>query len=201
MKPKKILLALICLILNFSPGYLFSDTPHKTAEKVHENVISFINDNEDLHKQDKESFIENIDSIMDPVVDFNRIARNVMGKYYKQANKSQRDKFFGIFRSTLLKTYTDTFVEFKDEEIRVLPKKEDSKKPNRSKVEVEIITDTKIYPATYDMYRNKEGEWKIINIVVNGVNLGLTFRNQFYSLSIKRNADIDLVIEEWVAAL
>ena len=51
------------------------------------------------------------------------------------------------------------------------------------------------------MYRNKEGEWKIINIVVNGVNLGLTFRNQFYSLSIKRNADIDLVIEEWVAAL
>ena len=66
--------------------------------------------------------------IMDPVVDFNRIARNVMGKYYKQANKSQRDKFFGVFRSTLLKTYTDTFVEFKDEEIRVLPKKEDSKK-------------------------------------------------------------------------
>ena len=63
------------------------------------------------------------------------------------------------------------------------------------------ITDTKVYPATYDMYRNKEGEWKIINIVVNGVNLGLTFRNQFYSLSIKRNADIDLVIEEWVAAL
>ena len=201
MKPKKTLIALICLILNFPPGYLFSDTPHKTAEKVHENVISFINDNEDLHKQDKEGFIENIDSIMDPVVDFNRIARNVMGKYYKQANKSQRDKFFGVFRSTLLKTYTDTFVEFKDEEIRVLPKKEDSKKPNRSKVEVEIITDTKVYPATYDMYRNKEGEWKIINIVVNGVNLGLTFRNQFYSLSIKRNADIDLVIEEWVAAL
>ena len=55
--------------------------------------------------------------------------------------------------------------------------------------------------ATTENYRNKEGEWKIINIVVNGVNLGLTFRNQFYSLSIKRNADIDLVIEEWVAAL
>ena len=51
------------------------------------------------------------------------------------------------------------------------------------------------------MYLTKNGTWKIINIVVNGVNLGLTFRNQFYSLSEKRNANIDLVIQEWVAAL
>ena len=124
-----------------------------------------------------------------------------MGKYYKQSSSAQREEFFQVFRSTLLTTYADTFVEFKDEKIKVLPPKTKPKKPNRSKVEVEIITATKVYPATYDMYLTKNGTWKIINIVVNGVNLGLTFRNQFYSLSEKRNANIDLVIQEWVAAL
>ena len=56
-------------------------------------------------------FIKNIDSIMDPVVDFRRIARNVMGKYYKQSSSAQREEFFQVFRSTLLTTYADTFVD------------------------------------------------------------------------------------------
>ncbi len=201
MKLKKILIVIIFTILSFSSNSLYSASSHQTAETVHKEVIEFIQTNEELYEQNKEQFIKNIDSIMDPVVDFRRIARNVMGKYYKQSSSAQREEFFQVFRSTLLTTYADTFVEFKDEKIKVLPPKTKPKKPNRSKVEVEIITATKVYPATYDMYLTKDGTWKIINIVVNGVNLGLTFRNQFYSLSEKRNANIDLVIQEWVAAL
>ena len=208
MKLKKILIAVIFLILNLSSGILYAVTPHETADKLHENVISFIRNNENLYKENKEEFINNIDVILDPVVDFRRIARGVMGKYYKQSTDSQRKEFFKVFRSTLLKTYTDTFVEFKNARIDVLPLVEDSSfgraklnNPNRGKVEVKIITETTVYPATYSMYRDKKGEWRITNIVVNGVNLGLTFRNQFYSLSEKRNANIDLVIKEWIAAL
>ena len=50
------------------------------------------------------------------------------------------------------------------------------------------------------MYLNDLGEWKLINIIINGVNLGITFRNQFYSLMKKEN-DLDKVIAEWVASI
>ena len=39
------------------------------------------------------------------------------------------------------------------------------------------------------------------NIVVNGINLGLTFRSQFYSLMEKNNNDISTVIDKWIASV
>ena len=51
------------------------------------------------------------------------------------------------------------------------------------------------------MYLNKQGQWKLINIVINGVNLGLTFRNQFYSLMEKEGNNLDVVIERWVTSI
>ena len=51
------------------------------------------------------------------------------------------------------------------------------------------------------MYLDKNNEWKIINIVVNGINLGLTFRSQFYSLMENNNNDISTVIDKWIVSL
>ena len=36
-----------------------------------------------------------------------------------------------------------------------------------------------------------------VNIVVNGVNLGLTFRNQFKALADKNDENIDAIISQW----
>ena len=45
---------------------------------------------------------------------------------------------------------------------------------------------------------NEDG-WKIINIIINGVNLGLTFRNQFQSLATFHNDDIEEILNNWVS--
>ena len=83
----------------------------------------------------------------------------------------------------------------------MLPKAKKSGNPNREKVYIEIITNTKDYPAVYNMRLNKKGEWKIINIIINGVNLGLTFRSQFYSLMKIQENDVDRVINNWIASI
>ena len=124
-----------------------------------------------------------------------------MGKYYKDANKTQIEKFNKVFKSTLLNSYSKTLAEFKDERIIVSKETKKSSKGNREKVFLQIFTSTKVYPATYDMYLNDQGKWKLINIVINGVNLGLTFRNQFYSLMKSESNDIDLVIEKWITSI
>ena len=48
---------------------------------------------------------------------------------------------------------------------------------------------------------NENGKWKLINIVINGVNLGLTFRNQFYSLMKTEDNDMDVVIDKWITSI
>ena len=109
--------------------------------------------------------------------------------------------FSEAFESSLLDTYASTLVEFKDEKINVLPPTGPSKSKTKARVSIEIVTSSSVYPGRYSMYLDQDGKWKIINIEINGMNLGLIFRNQFYSLMEKNQEDIDTVIQKWVASV
>ena len=180
---------------------VFAESSSEYVEKIHEDIVLVVRAKQGIYEENPEEFIKAISFALQPLVDFKRISRNVMGRYYKDANKEQIDKFNKVFKASLLETYSKTLAEFKDEEILVSSQGKKSPKGNREKVSLQIVTSTKIYPAVYDMYRNKQGQWKLINIVINGVNLGLTFRNQFYSLMEKEGNNLDVVIEKWVTSI
>ena len=177
-----------------------SISAHEHAARTHNNIILILQTKNALFEEDSELFIQEISNAFSPIVDFQRIARNVMGKHYKVSTSLQRDRFSEAFKASLLNTYSKTLIEFKDEKIIVLPPKNKSRS-NKVKVDIEIITSSKSYPGVYSMYLDKNNEWKIINIVVNGINLGLTFRSQFYSLMEKNNNDISVVIDKWIISV
>ena len=179
----------------------FAESSSEYVEKIHEDILLVVRAKQDIYEENPEEFIKAISFALQPLVDFKRISRNVMGRYYKDANKEQIEKFNKVFKASLLETYSKTLAEFKDEEILVSSEVKKSPKGNREKVSLQIVTSTKVYPAIYDMYLNKQGQWKLINIVINGVNLGLTFRNQFYSLMEKEENNLDVVIERWVTSI
>ena len=200
-KTLKQLLVLTIFIGNSLVITAESISAHEHAERTHNNIILILQTKNALFEEDSELFVQEISDAFSPIVDFQRIARNVMGKHYKASTSSQRDRFSEAFRTSLLNTYSKTLIEFKDEKIIVLPPKGKPKSPNKVKVDIEIITASKSYPGVYSMYLDKNNEWKIINIVVNGINLGLTFRSQFYSLMEKNNNDISAVIDKWIASV
>ena len=200
-KTLKQLLVLTIFIGNSFVISAESISAHEHAKRTHNNIILILQTKNALFEEDSELFIQEISNAFSPIVDFQRIARNVMGKHYKVSTPSQRDRFSEAFRTSLLNTYSKTLIEFKDEEIIVLPPKNKSNSPNKVKVDIEIVTSSKSYPGVYSMYLDKNNEWKIINIVVNGINLGLTFRSQFYSLMEKNNNDISTVIDKWIASV
>ena len=179
----------------------FAESSSEYVEKIHEDIVLVVRAKQDIYEENPEEFIKAISFALQPLVDFKRISRNVMGRYYKDANKEQIEKFNKVFKASLLETYSKTLAEFKDEEILVSSEVKKSPKGNREKVSLQIVTSTKVYPAIYDMYLNKQGQWKLINIVINGVNLGLTFRNQFYSLMEKEENNLDAVIKRWVTSI
>ena len=180
---------------------VFAESSSEYVEKIHEDIVLVVRAKQDIYEENPEEFIKAISFALQPLVDFKRISRNVMGRYYKDANKEQIEKFNKVFKASLLETYSKTLAEFKDEEILVSSEVKKSPKGNREKVSLQIVTSTKVYPAIYDMYLNKQGQWKLINIVINGVNLGLTFRNQFYSLMEKEENNLDVVIDRWITSI
>ena len=182
---------------------IFSEevSAHEYAEKTHSNIIEIIRTRNQLFLDNPDLFTKEISDAFGTIVDFKRISRNVMGKYAKDATPKQLEDFSEVFENSLLDTYASTLVEFKDEKINVLPPTSPINSKTKARVNIEIVTSSSTYPGRYSMYLDKNNDWKIINIEINGMNLGKIFRNQFYSLMEKNNGDINLVIEKWVTSV
>ena len=190
----------ICIGLLSSQLILTEVSAHEYAERIHNNIIEIIQTKNQLFLEDPDLFTKEISDAFAPIVDFKRISRNVMGKYSKVATNLQQEQFSRAFENSLLDTYASTLVEFKDEKINVIPPKKPSKISDKARVNIEIVTSSDTYTGRYSMYLDAAGKWKIINIEINGMNLGKIFRNQFYSLMEKNNEDINLVIQKWVSS-
>ena len=190
----------ICIGLLYSQFIITQVSAHEYAERIHNNIIEIIQTKNQLFLEDPELFTKEISDAFAPIVDFKRISRNVMGKYSKLATDLQQQEFSRAFENSLLDTYASTLVEFKDEKINVIPPKKPSKISDKARVNIEIVTSSDTYTGRYSMYLDAAGKWKIINIEINGMNLGKIFRNQFYSLMEKNDEDINLVIQKWVSS-
>ena len=190
----------ICIGLLSSQLILTQVSAHEYAERIHNNIIEIIQTKNQLFLEDPDLFTKEISDAFAPIVDFKRISRNVMGKYSKLATDLQQEEFSRAFENSLLDTYASTLVEFKDEKINVIPPKKPSKISDKARVNIEIVTSSDTYTGRYSMYLDAAGKWKIINIEINGMNLGKIFRNQFYSLMEKNDEDINLVIQKWVSS-
>ena len=100
----------------------------------------------------------------------------------------------------MLDTYAETLAQWGDQKIETIwPDDSTEELPAVVDVNQKLITSSNTYPITYKVRNNGSSGWQIVNIVINGVNLGLTFRNQFQALASENNNDINAVISNWSA--
>ena len=173
--------------------------PHKFIDSQAQSMVSIITDNQALYLRNPQQFKDKINEVFEPMVDFRRVGASVMGKkYYLASSKSQRLSFIQSFKTSLLDTYASTLAQWGDQKIvTVFPDINEYKKVED--VQQNLITSSNTYPITYKVRQDKNGNWLIINIIVNGVNLGLTFRNQFQALAIEHDENIDEIIKHWTS--
>jgi phospholipid transport system substrate-binding protein len=201
---KNFLFLFLFIFNNLSANEFIDDQdlrdPYNFIDSNAQKMAFVLTKNSELFETDRETYEQKIKDIFEPMIDFRRVAASVMGKkYYLLATEEQRTKFAEIFRDSLLDTYAETLAQWGDSTISTQFQDDFSYKELKT-VEVKQTLDTgsSKYPISYKLRKDKEG-WKIINIIINGVNLGLTFRNQFQALAISNNEKIESTIDNWVS--
>ena len=192
-------LAFFLGIFSFFINSVSASNPHQFIDSQAQEMVFIIRNNQELYAKDPELFKNKINEIFEPMVDFRRVGASVMGKkYYLSASASQRLQFIQAFKTSLLDTYSSTLAQWGDQKIiTIFPEVLEFKRTED--VQQNLITSSNVYPVTYKVRKDKDGNWLIINIIVNGVNLGLTFRNQFQALANEHNENIDEVIKHWTS--
>ena len=153
--------------------------------------------------EDPDRFYVVVEQLLEPVIDFPRFARSVMAVHYKGATDAQRERFAEGFKWSLVRTYALALTEFNDGSVTIIPAERPPRRPDRASVKQEIRSGGEIYPVVYSLALTKEGEWRLMNIIINGINMGLTYRSQFASAvkDPQYGGDMDRVIDGWVESM
>lgn len=170
--------------------------PDKFLIDVSNQVLEVVLENRESYAETPEVLETALLDTLEPAVDFNAFSRGVMGRNYKDATPQQREKFVKAFKATLVELYTQGLVSADVEDIRI----DDTnlRSPKSATVTMEVTSkDKKSYKIQYSLRKNDEAPWKIRNLIVGGVNIGLTYRNQFKSAMETEKGNLERVIEIW----
>lgn len=186
-----------CLMIGAAQAQQAGQNPEELIRDSIDSLMGEIEGRRDYFADNVDELESLVDASLADIADFRYIGASVMGRYFRHASPSQRSRFVETFRETLIDTYAKGLVTFDYRELRVLDGQGDSRYEDQASVEMEVVADDgNVYPVSYSL-RLSDGEWKVVNVIVNGINLGLTFRNQFDQAMRDNNRDFDAVIGGW----
>ena len=187
-------------------------TAHGVVDDATRRVMAVVVESRVYFDEDPERYFRQVQEILDPVIDFRGFARSVMGPYasserYRSLDETGRarlrdqlDRFTEVMRLGLVRTYSKGLLAYGDSRVEVAPVADEEPSAGRATVR-QLVYDNQPepYELIYQMGRGKGGDWQLRNIVIEGVNLGEIYRNQFEASARKNDGDLDAVIASWTA--
>jgi len=185
-------------------------TAYEVVQDATVQVMEVVVEAKSYVDAEPERYYQAVQNVLDPVIDFRGFARSVMGPYasserYRSLDEAGRlqlrgqlDRFTEVMRLGLVRTYSKGLLAFGGSRIEVVQPPADIVEASRVSVRQLIYSDEpEPYVVMYQMGRGKTGDWKLRNVIIESVNLGEIYRNQFQAAARKHDGDLDSVIDNW----
>lgn len=187
-----VLLAAFPLLALAAPGQSARDVIQGTTTQL----LSDLKSNKEQYKADPNAFYNALNANLGPVVDADGISKSIMTvKYSRKASPEQMQRFQENFKRSLMQFYGNALLEYNNQGITVDPAKTEA--DDRTSVGMKITgTNGAVYPVQYTMVK-LDGEWKVRNVIVNGINIGKLFRDQFQDAMQRNGNNLDKTIDGW----
>jgi phospholipid transport system substrate-binding protein len=142
------------------------------ADTVDE-VLAVLND-ASLSSEERRSRIEKIAYRR---FDFVTMSRLVVARYWKRFTPAQQEELVREFKAFLARTYGDRIDRYNQEQIEIVGERQEPRG------DVSVLT--RIVGGEYDgadvnyRLRGKDGQWRIIDVKIEGISIVLNYRDQF----------------------
>jgi phospholipid transport system substrate-binding protein len=150
-------------------------SPEEVIRTTAANVIEVLADKARTTAQKKAT----LDGYLDTCCDFLTISKLVLAKNWKSFSEPQQAEFTSLFRKYLIATYGDNIENYAGETVQVLSGRKEARddytvmtKVARGGGQADILVD-------YRLRKAANGEWKIIDVIAEGISLVANLRSQF----------------------
>jgi phospholipid transport system substrate-binding protein len=191
------LLTMMSLVL-FTQITLAAENPKAFVERISTELTTRLSKEKAAYQKDPNLLLQVVQENIEPYVDFNGFAKGVMGQFYRQASDKQRADFTDVFKRSLIKTYANGLGAYENQKFTIKPFVAGDD-PKKAQVDMDIYTNSNTtIPVSYQLVLDKQGQWKVRNVLLNGINLGLTFRNQFAATMEANRGNLDKAIANFI---
>lgn len=167
--------ALLAMAILASTGHTDPKSPEDTIRATSARVVEVLGNDSMSFEQKRET----LDGYLDTCCDFETISKLVMAKNWKSLKPTQQAEFMSLFRKYLVSTYGDNIRNYAGETVEVLSGRKEARddytvmtKILRGSSQADLLVD-------YRMRKAPDGEWKIIDVIAEGISMVSNLRSQF----------------------
>jgi phospholipid transport system substrate-binding protein len=154
------------------------DAPDALVKRVSEEVLQIVKTDPKVQAGDRARVREVIDTKLAPHFDFDRMTALAVGRSWRTATPEQQKQLIEQFRTLLSRTYSNAFVQYRDQQISYKPLRLDPA-ATEATVRTEIVRPGGApVQIDYSMAKTPAG-WKAYDVIVGGVSLVTNYRDEF----------------------
>ncbi|MGB8337284.1 MAG: ABC transporter substrate-binding protein [Burkholderiales bacterium] len=179
-------------VMTLTATVAFAETaPDELVMTTAQEVMQIIKADKSV-TADKNKLYQLVDAKVLPHFDFNRMTQLAMGRNWKNASDNQKQTLIKEFRQLLVRTYSTSLSQYKNQTIDYKPAKVTA-------ADTEVTVKTLVnqpggqpVPIDYSMQKT-DSNWKVFDVTVEGVSLVTNYRGEFNEQI--RNGGVDGLVK------
>jgi len=152
-------------------------TPSQVVDGLASQVLPILQDSS-LNAEQKRQRVE---EIAYRAMDFNTLSKLVLARNWSKFSPAQQAEFEQEFKRHLSVTYGNNIENYNNERVQILGERPEAR--GDMTVQTKILRGGHSADVVVDYrLRQRDGQWKIIDVIVENVSLVSNFRSQFQDL-------------------
>ena len=164
------------ITLGVADGISLAGEPLELVKVATEGAIAVLKDPKLKSPDQKKERVERLKEIINPIFDYNEMARRSLGAHWRRRSAAEQEEFVGLFRAFLERIYSDK-IDFYDGQ-KVMFGRETVDQEYAQVDSIMINPKGEENSVVYRLKRT-DGKWKVYDAVVENISIVNNYRSQF----------------------
>ena len=174
---KKIFFLILTLSLFALPRAGLADSAaRQTLEGNITKITAILEEKGSRTEAKKKETQDKLMAVIAPFFDWAAMSQRALGLAWKQMSPEQQGEFAELFKKLLAKVYMSRLLSYQGE--KVVYGKESAASDKLTEIQTRVQSTDKEIPIDYRLLL-KNNEWRVYDVVVEGVSLASNYRSQF----------------------
>ena len=166
------------LMLQLFTGGLSAAAAGPATESIRgtiDEVFKVLDDQELKKPARHEDRRQRLEKVVGARFDYSEMSRRSLGSQWNQLSDKDKQEFVDLFRTLLTNTYADRVENYSGEGVQYLNERTEKE---YAEVRTKVLSGKTEIPMDYRLL-HKDNDWRVYDVVVDGVSLVNNYRGQF----------------------